>query len=96
MLIGGQHGRQIGEDLVQLLAVGPRLEGRVLGSLQLRCRHELHRTGDLLDVLDRADAASDLALAGHELVGASCVSLLRAGWLDHWIDGAVVTASVRP
>ena len=60
-----EHRGQVGEDLVDLVGVGPRLERRVLGALQLRRSHELHRPGDLLDVADRRDAASDLALAGH-------------------------------
>jgi hypothetical protein len=73
VLLGGEHGCDVREDLVQLLLVGPRLERRVLGALELGRGHELHRARDLLDVLDRADAASDLALAGHERVGASSV-----------------------
>ena len=56
---------QVGEDLVELLAVRPRGERRVLGALELRRSHELHRPGDLLDVPDGTDAAPDLALAGH-------------------------------
>ena len=51
MLLRGQHGRDVREHLIQLVPVGARLEGRILGALQLRCSHELHRAGDLLDVL---------------------------------------------
>ena len=52
VVLAAEHGREVGEDLVDLLAVRPRRERRVLGALQLRRRHELHRAGDLLDVLD--------------------------------------------
>ena len=62
-----EHRGQIGEHLVHLVRVGPRLERGVLGALQLRRRHELHRAGDLLDVAHRAYAASDLALAGQSV-----------------------------
>ena len=37
----------------------------VLGTLELGRGHELHRPGDLLDVLDRPDATPDVALASH-------------------------------
>ena len=63
MVLAAEHRGEVGQDLVELLAVGPRRQRRVLGALQLRRRHELHRAGDLLDVLDRADAAPDIPLA---------------------------------
>ena len=79
MVLIGEHRGDVRQDLVELVAVGARLEGRVLGTLELGRSHELHRAGDLLDVLDRADAASDLALAGHELVGASVMRVAMTG-----------------
>ena len=66
MVLGVQHRGGVREDLVELLAVRPRLERRVLGALELGGRHELHRARDLLDVADRSDASPDLALTGHE------------------------------
>ena len=75
MLLAAEHGRDVREHLVELVRVRPRLERGVLGTLQLRGSHELHRAGDLLDVRDRADAASDLALAGH--VGLDAVLVTR-------------------
>ena len=60
-----QDGGQVGKDLIQLGAVGPSRERGVLGTLELRGGHELHRARDLLDVAHRGDAAPDLALAGH-------------------------------
>ena len=64
-----EHGREVGQDLVDLVGVRARLERRVLGALELRGSHELHRPGDLLDVAHGRDAASDLALAGHLRLG---------------------------
>ncbi len=65
MLLATEHGRQVREDLLDLLGVGTRCERRVLRAAQLRRRHELHRPRDLADVADRADAAPDLALQAH-------------------------------
>jgi hypothetical protein len=56
---------EVGDDLVDLLAVRAGGERRVLGALELRRGDELHRPRDLLDVLDGADAPPDVALAGH-------------------------------
>jgi hypothetical protein len=60
-----EDGREVGEDLVDLLAVGAAGERGVLGALELRRGDELHRPRDLLDVLDGADAPPDVALARH-------------------------------
>ena len=60
VVLAAEHGGEVGEDLVELLAVRPRRERRVLGALQLRRGHELHRPRDLLDVADGADAAPDI------------------------------------
>ena len=96
MLVAVEDRGEVREDLVQLVPVGPRLEGRVLGTLQLRGSHELHRTGDLLDVLHRPDAASDLALAGHELVSASCVGRCVRSRGTAGRRRRPATAAVRP
>jgi hypothetical protein len=48
--------------------VRPGGERRVLGTLQLRGGHELHRPRDLLDVADAADAAADIPLARHQML----------------------------
>ena len=65
MILATQDGRQVGQDLVELLGVRPRGERGVLGALELARGDELHRPSDLLDVLHRADPASDVALASH-------------------------------
>ena len=65
MILAGQHRSQVGQHLVDALAVRARSERRVLGALELRGRDELERAGDLLDVLDRADPPPDLPLANH-------------------------------
>ena len=65
MLIAAQHRGEIGQNLVDLVGVRPRLERRVLGTFQLRRGDKLHRSRDLLDVADRRDAPPDLALTGH-------------------------------
>src|SRR3954447_2972917 len=53
MLVSAEHGREIGQDLVDLVRIRPRLKRRVLRSLQFRGSDELHRPRDLLDVADR-------------------------------------------
>ena len=58
VVVAAEDRGQVGEDLVDLLAVGPRREGRVLGALQLGRGHELHRPRDLLDVLRRRRCAA--------------------------------------
>jgi hypothetical protein len=65
MVLGTEHGGEIRKHLVDLLAVRPRREGRVLGAPELRGRNKLHRPRDLLDVANRADPAPDVALTGH-------------------------------
>ena len=65
VILAAEDGGEVGEDLVDLLAVGPRRERRVLGALQLRRRNELHRPRDLLDVPDGADPAPDISLGCH-------------------------------
>ena len=65
MVLAAQDGGQVGQDLVELLGVRPRRQRRVLGTLELARGDELHRPGDLLDVLDRADPAPDVALTSH-------------------------------
>ncbi len=85
MVIAAEHAGQVGEDLVDLLGVGPRGQGRVLGTLQLGRGHELHRPGDLLDVPDVADAAPDIALTGHVLalqLGQEAVAELVDGCVE--------------
>jgi hypothetical protein len=66
MVVGPEDGREVGEDLVDLLGVRARGERRVLGALELRRGDELHRAGDLLDVLHGADPAPDIALGCHQ------------------------------
>ena len=68
MLVAAEDRREVGQDLVDLLAVRPRGERRVLGALQLGRGHELHRPGDLLDVLGPTSPDPrwpDVALARH-------------------------------
>src|SRR5207249_3728384 len=65
VVVTGEDRGQVGQDLVELLAVWPGREGRILGALQFRRRHELHGARDLLDVLDGSDPAPDIALASH-------------------------------
>ena len=65
VVLAAEDRREVGQDLIELLAVGPRRERRVLGALELRRGHELHRPRDLLDVLHGADPAPDVALASH-------------------------------
>ena len=65
VLVAAEDDGEVGEDLVELLAVRPGMERRVLGALQLRRGDELHRPRDLLDVADRGYSPPDLALAGH-------------------------------
>ena len=61
MVLAAEDRRHVREDLVDLLAVRPRRERRVLGAPQLRRSHELHRPRDLLDVLRRRDPPPDVA-----------------------------------
>ncbi len=65
MVVAAEHGREVRQDLVDLVRVRSRRERGVLGALQLRRGDELHRARDLLDVAHRRNAASDLALAWH-------------------------------
>ena len=65
MVLAAEHAGEVGEDLVELLGVRPRGERRLLGALELRRGHELHRPGDLLDVLRRLDSPTNIALASH-------------------------------
>jgi len=48
VILAAEDGREVGQDLVDLLRVRPRREHRLLGPAQLRGRDELHRPGDLL------------------------------------------------
>ena len=50
-----QDRGEVRDHLVELLAVGTRGQRRLLGPAQLGGRDELHRPGDLLDVLGGAD-----------------------------------------
>ena len=68
VVLAAEDRREVGQDLVELLAVRPRRERRVLGALELRRGDELHRPRDLLDVLHGADAAPDVTLASHSVV----------------------------
>src|SRR6185295_11442313 len=65
MILAAEHGGDVGEDLVDLLAVRPRCERRLLRAPQLRGRDELHRPRDLLDVLRRGDATTNIARTSH-------------------------------
>ncbi len=51
-----QVGQDVAQHLVQLIRVGTQLRNGLLGPSQLRRRHHFHSAGDLLGVLDRADA----------------------------------------
>src|SRR5581483_10268477 len=57
--------RNGGEHLAQRGGVRPRREHPFLRAAQLRRGHHLHGLGDLLRVLDAADAAPDINCAGH-------------------------------
>jgi len=60
-----EHRREVRDDLVERLAIGAGGERGLLRTPQLGGCDELHRPGDLLDVLGRSDPAPDLALARH-------------------------------
>ena len=49
-----------GKQRHHLVGVRPRVEDAVLGAPQTRRRHHLHRPGNLLRALYRADAASNI------------------------------------
>ena len=72
VLLRVEHRGDVSEHLVELVAVRARGQRGLLGAPELGRSHELHGAGDLLDVAYRSDAASDLALTGHELVASSC------------------------
>ena len=59
-----QDRGEVRDDLVELLAVGTRGQRGLLGPAQLGGRDELHRPGDLLDVLRRARCCG-ISAAGH-------------------------------
>src|SRR2546429_1056942 len=63
---------QVADHLGQGGRVRPRRDDPVLGALQLRRGHELHRLRDLARALDRLDAATQLAGLGHQCA-ASCL-----------------------
>ena len=63
VVLAAEHRREIGQHLVDHVAVRPRRQRRVLGALQLRRGDELHRPRDLLDVADGADPPPDVALS---------------------------------
>jgi hypothetical protein len=65
MIVTAEDRGEIRQHLIELLAVRARRERGVLGSLELRCRDELHRSCDLLDIPDGADPAPDVTLASH-------------------------------
>ena len=58
---GGHGGEHVGHEL----RVGPPRERDLLRLLHLRRGHQLHRLGNLAGVLDRLDAAADVAGGGH-------------------------------
>ena len=98
VVLAAQDGGEVGEDLVELLAVRPRGERRVLGALQLRRGHELHRPGDLLDVPDGADPPPDIALASHcepSTRGARTRARTRRSASAARLDGDVAAARLR-
>ena len=61
----GHRLGQVGQHPAHALGVGAGGQGRRLGPPHLGGGHQLHRPGHLGDVLDAADAPSDLAQAGH-------------------------------
>ena len=89
VLLAAEDGREVRDDLLELVRVGAGGERGVLGALELRCSDELHRAGDLLDVLDGADPSPDVALAGHAALdsfGASLREEALAEGLDRLVD----------
>jgi hypothetical protein len=76
VLIAAENRGQVGQDLVELVAVGAGVEGRFLGALELGRGDELHRPGDLLDVLHRPDTAANVPLTSHYLATSIVYRLL--------------------
>jgi hypothetical protein len=66
LFIGWSRGGQTGEDMLQLVSVGSRLEGTILGTAHLGCGHQLEGVGDLGRVADAGDAAFELSNRCHE------------------------------
>ena len=58
---------QLTEHLAERAAVWPRRHHPVLRALEARRRHHLHGLGDLAGLLNRADAAAELAGLRHQL-----------------------------
>jgi hypothetical protein len=52
--------RDAGQDALHLRRIGTRVDDALLRAAQLGRRDHLHRLGDLLRVLDRADPASEI------------------------------------
>jgi hypothetical protein len=76
MLLRAEDRGEVGEDLVDLFAVGPRVERRLLRAAELRGGNELHRPRDLANVPDRAYAAPDVSLTSQRLATSTLVQLL--------------------
>ena len=54
------RGREIGQHDRHALRIGTRGNGRFLSAAQFRCRHHLHRLGDLARRFHRRDAISEV------------------------------------
>ena len=79
VVLAVEDGRQVREDLVELVRVRPRRQRRVLRALELGRGHELERPRDLLDVADGGDPLADL----------------RLGQIDAWARRGKATPSMR-
>ena len=64
---GQVRGREVGDDLGDLLGVGRRLGRSVHRLFEASRRDQFHRSGDLANVLDRLQAFHNRACFGHEL-----------------------------
>jgi hypothetical protein len=64
-------GGDFGQDLVHEARVRAAGQGGLLGFAHLGGRDHLHGLGDLGRVLDRLDAAANVARAGHGFIGKS-------------------------
>ena len=77
MVFAAEHGGEVGQDLVDHVAVRTSRQRRVLGTLQLRGSNELHRPRDLLDVPDGADPPPDITLGRHRRSAAALLGPWR-------------------
>ena len=73
--------RRLARHPPQRVRVGAQRRDPLLGAAQARGGDHLHRTGDLLDVLDRGDPVLDVALGGHGDCGSAALGRPRGSSL---------------